>query len=149
MDELGRAVAGGPAVDESGQHEGIEALGRAGDQRPARAGQMETLRGQGVALWNLKSFNSRKTSVSSAAGTGRGRSASHRCPGTVWGGYGGRVYTTSMNALCLEVYYRHLPLHGHGQPLANPIFNSPARIIHVGWVEVAQDHGGPTQAGGT
>jgi hypothetical protein len=24
-----------------------------------------------------------------------------------WGGYGGRVYTTSMAALCLEVYYRH------------------------------------------
>jgi len=25
-----------------------------------------------------------------------------------WGGYGGRVYTTSMAALCLEVYYRHV-----------------------------------------
>lgn len=28
----------------------------------------------------------------------------------IWGGYGGRVYTTSMAALCLEVYYRYLPL---------------------------------------
>ncbi len=27
--------------------------------------------------------------------------------GTVWGGYGGTVYTTSMGALCLETYYRH------------------------------------------
>ncbi len=26
---------------------------------------------------------------------------------TVWGGYGGAVYTTSMAALCLETYYRH------------------------------------------
>ena len=31
-------------------------------------------------------------------------------PDTVWGGYGGRVYTTAMAALCLEVYYRYLPL---------------------------------------
>ncbi len=26
---------------------------------------------------------------------------------TLWGGYGGTVYTTSMAALCLETYYRH------------------------------------------
>lgn len=32
---------------------------------------------------------------------------------TVWGGYGGRVYTTAMAALCLEVYYRHLPVYGN------------------------------------
>jgi hypothetical protein len=30
---------------------------------------------------------------------------------TVWGGYGGRVYTTAMAVLCLEVYYRYLPIH--------------------------------------
>jgi hypothetical protein len=28
---------------------------------------------------------------------------------TVWGGYGGRVYTTALAALCLETYYRYLP----------------------------------------
>jgi hypothetical protein len=26
---------------------------------------------------------------------------------TVWGGYGGQVYTTAMGALCLETYYRY------------------------------------------
>jgi hypothetical protein len=29
----------------------------------------------------------------------------------VWSGYGGRVYTTAMAALCLEVYYRYLPVY--------------------------------------
>jgi hypothetical protein len=33
-------------------------------------------------------------------------------PNDVWGGHGGRVYTTAMGALCLEVYYRYLPLYG-------------------------------------
>jgi Squalene-hopene cyclase C-terminal domain len=32
-------------------------------------------------------------------------------PDDVWGGYGGRVYSTSLGALCLEVYYRYLPLY--------------------------------------
>ena len=30
---------------------------------------------------------------------------------SVWGGHGGRVYTTAMAALTLEVYYRFLPLY--------------------------------------
>lgn len=32
-------------------------------------------------------------------------------PDTVWGGYGGRVYTTALATLSLEVYYRFLPLY--------------------------------------
>ncbi|MBN2475574.1 MAG: hypothetical protein JXB62_13260 [Pirellulales bacterium] len=37
-------------------------------------------------------------------------------PNTVWGSYGGRVYSTSLAALCLEVYYRFLPLYADAAP---------------------------------
>jgi hypothetical protein len=33
-------------------------------------------------------------------------------PDDLWGGYGGRVYSTALAALSLEVYYRYLPIHG-------------------------------------
>jgi hypothetical protein len=33
-------------------------------------------------------------------------------PDPVWGGHGGRVYSTALSAMTLEVYYRHLPMHG-------------------------------------
>jgi hypothetical protein len=39
-----------------------------------------------------------------------GRLAGSWDPDTVWGGYGGRVYSTSLATLCLEVYYRYLPI---------------------------------------
>lgn len=32
-------------------------------------------------------------------------------PDPFWGGHGGRVYSTALSALTLEVYYRHLPIH--------------------------------------
>jgi hypothetical protein len=34
-------------------------------------------------------------------------------PDAVWGGHGGRVYSTALSAMTLEVYYRHLPMHRH------------------------------------
>jgi hypothetical protein len=40
-----------------------------------------------------------------------GKNAGSWDPNGVWGGYGGRVYSTAMAALNLEVYYRYLPSH--------------------------------------
>lgn len=37
-------------------------------------------------------------------------------PESVWGGHGGRVYTTALGALCLEVYYRYLPTATAARP---------------------------------
>jgi hypothetical protein len=37
-------------------------------------------------------------------------------PDCIWAGYGGRVYSTAMATLCLEVYYRYLPLYGDLRP---------------------------------
>jgi hypothetical protein len=39
-------------------------------------------------------------------------------PDPVWGGHGGRVYSTALSALTLEVYYRHRPLHEGGPRVA-------------------------------
>ena len=52
----------------------------------------------------------------------RGPSEGSWNPTCLWGGYGGRVYSTALACMCLEVYYRYLPMYkpeqfaNHWQP---------------------------------
>jgi hypothetical protein len=63
----------------------------------------------GEAAWRAWNDALTRTLVGSQSGDG---SWSAAC---LWGGYGGRVYTTSLAAMCLEVYYRYAP-EGAVQP---------------------------------
>jgi hypothetical protein len=64
---------------------------------------------QSWELWN-KNLSARLLSLQRVGGTESGSWDPEAC---LWGGYGGRVYTTSLAVLCLQVYYRYdIPLDG-------------------------------------
>ena len=46
-------------------------------------------------------------------------------PDPVWGGHGGRVNSTALSAMTLEVYYRHLPMHQREPRMAAATPSSP------------------------
>jgi hypothetical protein len=56
-----------------------------------------------------QAWNSALTTVLLDTQVASGPDAGSWHPNTVWGGYGGRVYTTAVAALSLEVYYRYAP----------------------------------------
>jgi hypothetical protein len=56
-----------------------------------------------------RTWNDAMAEVLVSAQVTDGREAGSWNTNTVWGGYGGRVYTTSVAAMCLEVYYRYAP----------------------------------------
>ncbi len=58
-----------------------------------------------------KQWNAALQSTLIASQERQGNQAGSWHSDTAWGGYGGRVYTTAMATLCLEVYYRFLPLY--------------------------------------
>ncbi|MCA9033452.1 MAG: hypothetical protein KDA66_21735, partial [Planctomycetaceae bacterium] len=41
-------------------------------------------------------------------------------PRDTWGGYGGRVYSTDVATLCLEVYYRYQSAHNLKEESQSP-----------------------------
>ncbi|MBN1394147.1 MAG: hypothetical protein JW959_03920 [Pirellulales bacterium] len=56
----------------------------------------------------------------------QGRQAGSWDTNTVWGAYGGRVYTTALATLTLEVYYRFLPLYAEAAGAGKIVNRSPA-----------------------
>ncbi|MCO6046639.1 hypothetical protein NG895_22310 [Aeoliella sp. ICT_H6.2] len=64
--------------------------------------------------WNR--WNQRMKRELLTAQVAEGANAGSWSPNTVWGGYGGRVYTTAMAAMCLEVYYRYGSPAGGNSP---------------------------------
>jgi len=67
--------------------------------------------------WSKWNASLRDLLVSKQVATGK-EAGSWDPGGTAWGHRGGRIYTTAMAALCLEVYYRFLPLYRQGEDLA-------------------------------
>jgi hypothetical protein len=62
---------------------------------------------QAAAAW--QAWNSALTAALIGSQVSDGPEAGSWPPNCIWGGYGGRVYSTAVAALCLEVYYRYAP----------------------------------------
>ncbi|MGA2501810.1 MAG: prenyltransferase/squalene oxidase repeat-containing protein, partial [Tepidisphaeraceae bacterium] len=60
--------------------------------------------------WQQWNENLRKTLL--ARQVKSGPTAGSWDPNTRWDNYGGRIYSTALATLCLEAYYRFVPLHG-------------------------------------
>jgi hypothetical protein len=63
----------------------------------------------GRAASDWQTWNAALTAALLATQVTDGADAGSWNTNTIWGGYGGRVYTTAMAAMCLEVYYRYAP----------------------------------------
>lgn len=68
---------------------------------------MYQLQGEHWDTWN-EALQATLLPRQETGGPNQGSWAPDNC---LWGGYGGRVYSTAMATLCLEVYYRFLPIY--------------------------------------
>ena len=62
---------------------------------------------QATAAW--QAWNDSLSKVLVETQSTSGANAGSWNPNCLWGGYGGRVYSTAMATMCLEVYYRYAP----------------------------------------
>jgi hypothetical protein len=69
--------------------------------------RQQQLSDQNAAAW--QAWNNSMSGVLVAKQASDGADAGSWDPECIWGGYGGRVYSTALSALCLEVYYRYAP----------------------------------------
>ncbi|HEY4231864.1 MAG TPA: hypothetical protein VGM76_00420 [Lacipirellulaceae bacterium] len=69
--------------------------------------RQQQLSDQNAAAW--QAWNNAMSGVLLAKQTSEGAEAGSWAPECIWGGYGGRVYSTALSTLCLEVYYRYAP----------------------------------------
>ena len=58
-----------------------------------------------------KQWNDRLTSILVARQIQSGDDRGAWPADGMWAGYGGKVYTTALSTLCLEVYYRYMPVY--------------------------------------
>ena len=72
--------------------------------------RQQQLSDQNAAAW--QTWNNALSSVLVSKQAGDGQDAGSWDPECIWGGYGGRVYSTALSTLCLEVYYRYAPTLG-------------------------------------
>jgi len=107
-----------PASEEAGNYV-LEELPGQGDQLNLYYWYYATLamyqlQGKYWETWN-EALQATLLPRQETAGPNLGSWAPDTC---LWGGYGGRVYSTAMATLCLEVYYRFLPIYAQkNQPL--------------------------------
>jgi len=73
---------------------------------------------EATAAW--QAWNSALASALVSGQVAAGPEAGSWPPNCVWGGYGGRVYSTAVAAMCLEVYYRYVPAAQAGWTASRP-----------------------------
>jgi len=86
----------------------------------------QTANEQAVTAW--RQWNEALTTVLVESQIRDGANNGSWNPDMEWGGYGGRVYSTAMAAMCLEVYYRYVPAGAtNPEVVVRPELNERAR----------------------